>query len=332
MDRGFVKLWRKSLDSRIFKNPELWQLWTWCLLKANHKPQFVEIVTGKGRSSVLVNTGSFVFGRNQAAKEIGQKPSGLWTRCLLLQRLGNLNIQSNTHYSIISIVNWEIYQPLTEKIDRQDDNQLTGNRQPNDTNKNEKNEKKKEKDFCPSGEGQHAHNFYLTRKKRKLEGKRLESFSAFWEAWNTSTPWGKAKSDAADAWLDIPALTTALVAQICEAAKDMGRNRKIPTSDRDSTPIFPATWIRARRWEDYDPSYKPTPKEIYKDDGSDFRADNERFERLAREAEAKKQAETEEGKEASAKILADIRAKLARSLALEKEQEAAKLAAQGARQ
>jgi len=87
--------------------------------------------------------------------------------------------------------------------------------------------------------------FYLTKKKRRLEGKRLETFDKFWDIFN----YKKGRADAADAWLDIPTLTDTIVADILLGAKAeaMRRQRLI---DAGRTPKMAQGWITARRWED----------------------------------------------------------------------------------
>lgn len=323
MERGFVHLWRKSLDSRVFKNAELWQLWTWCLMKASHKPQYCEIVTGKGRATVAVNTGSFVFGRNQAAKELGQKPSGLWKRCLLLQTLGNLNIQSNNHYSIISIVNWELYQFSESKSDSQSDNQVTAMRQPSDTYKNDKNAKKKKKDFSSSGPTDHPPaepeaeegpsvplkdipeptkpkkpEGYKTKKGRYLRGKMLEGFNAFWVAWNGTCPRREDKNDAADVWMDLEWSRTdadfnaAFLQKLIHGAAQEAARRPAVLARAGGIAKMCAGWLRLRRWEVYE-EYKPPAgyappvldkeEDFYDKQAREERERREEAERYARE-------------------------------------------------
>ena len=65
MHRGYVKLWRKSLESGLLQNAEAWQLMTWCLLKATHKPH-KQLV---GSSIVELQPGQLIFGRKKAAEE-----------------------------------------------------------------------------------------------------------------------------------------------------------------------------------------------------------------------------------------------------------------------
>ena len=93
--------------------------------------------------------------------------------------------------------------------------------------------------------GNDQEEFYLTKKKRKLNGKRLVSFLEFWVAFD----YKKGKADAADSWYDIPQLTNELVNKICESAKAEANNRSKLISD-GRTPIFPQGWLTARRWED----------------------------------------------------------------------------------
>jgi len=135
MDRGYVKLWRKSLDSRTWTNPELWHLWCWCLMKATHKETWVPLQIGNGITEIKLNPGQFVFGRKSASKELVQKPTSIYKRMLKLKNIGNCNIESNKHYSIVTVLNWESYQSDFPEGDKEGDNQVTTRRQPGDTNK-----------------------------------------------------------------------------------------------------------------------------------------------------------------------------------------------------
>lgn len=91
--------------------------------------------------------------------------------------------------------------------------------------------------------------FYLTAKKRKLTGKRLEAFHRFWEAF----AYPKGKGPAADAWLDIPQLTEALVDRIVDAARQAARERERLKKIRpDQTPQYAQGWLTQKRWEDFE--------------------------------------------------------------------------------
>lgn len=126
MTRGYVHLWRKTEDSAIFQNEGLFKVAIWCLWHASHKPMSVGIKTGRGISEVALAPGQFVFGRHSAARALGMSPSTVWKRMLKLKNLGFLNIESDTHYSVITILNWHTYQAETEKGDSESNRQVTG--------------------------------------------------------------------------------------------------------------------------------------------------------------------------------------------------------------
>ena len=137
-DEGWIKLYRKSIDSQVFQSEGLWKIWTWCLLKANHEERWVSIKTGKGTSEVFVKRGQFVFGRKTAAKELKMVERTVHKRMLKLKTMRNCDIQSDTHYSIVTILNYDLYQgSKNEEVT----GKVTGKGQARDTNKNYKNEK-----------------------------------------------------------------------------------------------------------------------------------------------------------------------------------------------
>ncbi len=87
--------------------------------------------------------------------------------------------------------------------------------------------------------------FYHTKKKRKLTGKRLETFNEFWKTFNFK----KGKAEAADSWYDIPTLTDSLVKQILESAKIEADNRQA-LIDQNKSPKWAQGWLSGKRWED----------------------------------------------------------------------------------
>jgi hypothetical protein len=137
-DEGWIKLHRRIGRSAVFQNEGLLKVWIWCLIRANHKEEWVPISTGRGTTQVLVKRGQFIFGRKSAAKALKMDESTAYKRMQKLESMENLNIQSNTHYSLVNILNYELYQgyqndEVTGKV--------TPKEQPSNTNKNDKNEK-----------------------------------------------------------------------------------------------------------------------------------------------------------------------------------------------
>jgi len=90
--------------------------------------------------------------------------------------------------------------------------------------------------------------FYLTAKKKKLTGKRLETFEQFWDAFD----YKHGKASAADSWLAIPELRDSTVAQILTASRleAQGRQAKL---NNGGTPKMAQGWLTGRRWEDEPP-------------------------------------------------------------------------------
>lgn len=124
MNRGYVRLWRKSLDAGWIKNHKLWCFWTYCLMKASHK-EFDTIV---GLQIVHLMPGQFIFGRRKAAEETGLSEREVRTILAFLINAGNLTIKTTNKYSVITIVNWPIYQSVNNENDQQNDQQVTSNR------------------------------------------------------------------------------------------------------------------------------------------------------------------------------------------------------------
>ncbi len=142
MTAGWIKLHRQLLESRVFQNEGLLKIWIWCLLRANHRKTWVSIRTGNGYTEIELQPGQFLFGRGSASAQTRMNPTTVWKRMQKLKSTGNLNIESNSKCSIITIVNWNSYQNDQEKSDSESINQVTAKEQPGDTDKNDKNVKK----------------------------------------------------------------------------------------------------------------------------------------------------------------------------------------------
>ena len=172
--RGYIALWRKSLESGVFQNEGLWKLWCLCLMKANHKACWLPV---EGMvEPIQLFPGQFITGRFSLHKEYykkrkrGQKtPLTLWRWLQILEKVGNLNIKTNNKYSIITIVNWDSYQNNKQQNEQQNEQQANNKRttseQQANTNNNVDNVKN-EKEVSDSIEYRLANyllNFILKR-------------------------------------------------------------------------------------------------------------------------------------------------------------------------
>lgn len=121
MNRGYIRLWRKSLDAGWIRNHKLWAFWIWCLLKASHR-EYDAVV---GLQTVHLLPGQFLFGRKKAAEETGLTEREIRDRLEALKREGNLTSKTTNKFSIITIVNWHIYQSDDSKKVRQNVKQMS---------------------------------------------------------------------------------------------------------------------------------------------------------------------------------------------------------------
>lgn len=280
MERGYVKLWRKTLDSGLLENGPAWQLFGYLLLNAAHRPHR-KIVGG-----VVFNLqpGQVVFSRAKAAAKLDLSERQIRTAFLLLEKLEILTSRATNKCTIVSLVNWHRYNGERPAGDQQNDQpidqQATSTRPAGDQqtppvsldtrikefkNKNiyTASEPQQPQPAPPDGGAERApstEQCILTRKGRRVTGKRLEAFNGFWEAF----AYKRGKAEAADAWLGIPQLTDSLVARICSAARQEAAQRP-QLEARGSTPKWAQGWLAARRWEDYAPE-EPPPKAMARHD------------------------------------------------------------------
>ena len=135
MPDGYILLWRKSLESAVWNNANVWRFWTWCLMKATYKEHEVLV----GYQKVLLQPGQFVFGRKVASKETRLSERTIRTCLEKLKSMQNLTIKTTNKFSIISIVNWDNYQnETTSKTTNKrpaNDQQTTTNNKGNKGNK-----------------------------------------------------------------------------------------------------------------------------------------------------------------------------------------------------
>lgn len=127
---GWIKLHRQLLESAIFKNERLLKEWIWCLLKASHKK--CEIMVGN--QLVSIEEGQFIFGRKDAANELGVNENTLYKDMKNLEKLKMCNIKSNNKFSIVTIEKWSFYQDIDENNNSKNNNNVTTTEQQNNNN------------------------------------------------------------------------------------------------------------------------------------------------------------------------------------------------------
>lgn len=117
MNEVWIKLHKKFLDWKWYKNKNTKILFIHCLLKANWKDGFYE--------DVEVKRGSFITGRKQLSKELGLTEQEIRTAINHLKSTNEITVKTTNSFSIISINNYDKYQTINQPF-----NQRTTNEQP----------------------------------------------------------------------------------------------------------------------------------------------------------------------------------------------------------
>ncbi len=98
-----------------------------------------------GYQEINLMPGQFIFGRKKASKELKMSERTIRTCLKTLENIGNVTTKATNKFSIVSVINWDIYQSENITTDHQSDQQPTNNRPTSDqqvtTNKNVKNNK-----------------------------------------------------------------------------------------------------------------------------------------------------------------------------------------------
>lgn len=141
------------LDSPVFSDPQLYRLFSLCLMKAGHTARGVAI----GGQKVQLEVGQFITGRDSLSDEYNQllkradriASRTIWRWIKRLETWGCLSCKSSNQFTIITIVNWAIYQGAdvesVQQIDHESvqhvSNDCPTGVQQLSTNKNVKNDK-----------------------------------------------------------------------------------------------------------------------------------------------------------------------------------------------
>lgn len=120
---GYIKLFRKTLSSDVFRDPDLLKLWVYSLSKASHIDRIIEF---EGEL-VAIEKGQYITGRKVLTKEYNEKvppkkvvpDTTLWNWLKKLEKMGNIKIESapSRKYSIVTISKWVDYQ-INENMER----------------------------------------------------------------------------------------------------------------------------------------------------------------------------------------------------------------------
>lgn len=136
---GWVKLFRAMKSWEWYGVPNMVAVWVHILISANSSERVWKGIT--------IPRGSFVFGREKMADEIGISVQQLRTCLCNLQNTGEITIKSTNKYSILTVCKYDEYQEQQQA--EQPAEQPTNNQQTNQqitTTKEDKEEKKRKKE------------------------------------------------------------------------------------------------------------------------------------------------------------------------------------------
>lgn len=107
-DKNWIKLSSRMIDWEWYRDQNTKALFIHCLLKANWKD-------GKFEGHDIPR-GSFVTGRKKLAQELGLSEQEIRTALKHLISTNELTIKKTNKFSIISIVNYEMYQQANQQL------------------------------------------------------------------------------------------------------------------------------------------------------------------------------------------------------------------------
>jgi hypothetical protein len=121
-------------------NPMKFQFWVWCILKATHTGHKQVI----GNESIDLHPGEFIFGRDQAAKELGVTVQNVRTLLnFFCDKEKKITVKSTNKYSIVSVVKYNTWQQTNQQTNQQvTSNQPASNQQVTTNKKEEKEDNK----------------------------------------------------------------------------------------------------------------------------------------------------------------------------------------------
>jgi len=112
--RGWIKLYRQLEESSFFKDSEAVHLWITLLLKAARKKEKVFI----NNQIIELLPGQILTGRKKLAKETGINDSKIFRLLKMFEKSEQqIEQQTNSRYSIITIKNWTSYQQSKQQIE-----------------------------------------------------------------------------------------------------------------------------------------------------------------------------------------------------------------------
>lgn len=132
MNNGWIKVHRKIVDWEWYQHDGVFRVFFHLLVTANHEERQWQ--------GTMIGIGQKITSQQHLSHETGLSLQSVRTALEKLKSTGEITVQTNNKYSLVTILNWKDYQQQTDKLTdkkQSTNNQLT-------TNKNDKNIRIKE--------------------------------------------------------------------------------------------------------------------------------------------------------------------------------------------
>ena len=246
MERGYVKLWRRTLDSGLLQSPTAWQVFGWILLNATRAKRKLIV----GGQVFQLEPGDYVSSVASLSEALRLSTKQIRTALSLLEKLEILAIKGTNKGSVFSLVNWERYQDEGQAEGQAEGKQRANNGQAKGKPLKEQ-EREKERilintPLTPQGE-------LVQGKPARVKAEYPADFEEFWKLY----PRKNGKDAALRAWKTkkregrLPALS--VLADAIAAAKRTDQWQR----DGGQYIPHPATWLNQGRWMDEQAQEEP---------------------------------------------------------------------------
>lgn len=133
---GYLKLWRSIKEWQWYSDVPVRTLFMHLLVEANWEE--------KPWKDQLVKPGSFITSTVALANEMGTNRASIHRSLRKLESTGEVNVQTNNHWTAITIVNWAKWQGKDDASERPLQHKRTSTERPVGTTKEDKKERSKE--------------------------------------------------------------------------------------------------------------------------------------------------------------------------------------------
>ena len=139
---NYIKLFRSGLKHHLFKNPFIWHLFNFCLLKANWNED-EPYRTSIAGVTVDAQLGQFVSTIRSISEDTGLSIQQVRTAQKRLEKEGMLTLQTTQHFTLITVCNYWKFQVKSgstqHSIPQNDNKTLTKQQHIYKNNKKKKN-------------------------------------------------------------------------------------------------------------------------------------------------------------------------------------------------